>query len=85
MARLRMNDRGRLEITGGIDNSHAPDEVTSGEAIRIEVDGADELLPTRIEFAHAAGGGRYVSTDGYPLWDGMRAERAVRTKSGRLV
>ena len=74
MARLRMNDRGRWEIYGGIDRLKV-DEVTSGEVIHVEVEGHDGLEPTRIEFEQAAGGGRYVSMDGYPLWDGMRAER----------
>lgn len=77
MARLRWNDIGRWEIYGGIDA--APYEVTSGAVIYVEVDGHDELQPTRIEFAHdERGGGQYVSCDGYPLWDGMRAERDSR-------
>ena len=75
MARLRLNGNGRWEIHGGM-HPLTPDEVTSGEVICIEVEGHDALLPTRIEFAHGdGGGGRYVSVDDYPLWDGMRAER----------
>jgi hypothetical protein len=69
----RVNDSGRWEIYGGIDT--ARHEVRSGNVIFVEVEGHDELKPTRIEFAYDDGGGwRYVSVDGYPLWDGMRAE-----------
>ena len=85
MARLRMNANRRWEIYGGIDNSHAADEVTSGEVIYVEVDGHDALLPTRIEFAHDDKGGGYVSADDYPLWSGMRAERELRSPHLRLV
>ena len=69
MARMRVNANGRWEIYGGIDR------LKVGEVIHVEVEGHDGLEPTRIEFEQAACGGRYVSMDGYPLWDGMRAER----------
>jgi hypothetical protein len=48
-----------------------PVEITSGELVHIEVDGAAELQLTRIEYSHA--GRRYYSVDGYPLRHGMRA------------
>ena len=70
MARMKVNSLGRWEIYGGIDT--AKHEVTSGDVIFVEVEGHNELKPTRIEFAHDARA--YVSVDGYSLWDGMRAE-----------
>jgi hypothetical protein len=76
MTRMKLNASGRWEIYVGKMSKH---EVTSGDVIFVEVEGENELQPTRIEFAHdERGGGRYVSIDDYPLWDGMRAE--VRRK-----
>jgi hypothetical protein len=45
-----------------------PVEITSGDVIRVEVDG--ELRPTRV--VHVWGEG-YYSVDQYPLRDGLRA------------
>lgn len=74
MARIKMNAVGRWEIYGGMDRLRTV-ELTSGDVVYVEVAGIDALQPTRIEFVHnGKGGGRYVSVDDYPLWDGMRAE-----------
>ena len=75
MARLRLNASGRWEIYGGMCPLRT-DEVTSGDVIYVEVAGEDGLEPTRIEYDH--GRQSYVSVAGYPLWDGMRAERDAK-------
>jgi hypothetical protein len=46
-----------------------PVQNKSGELFRVEVDG--ELKLTRMEYAPRNG---YYSVDGYPLFDGLRAE-----------
>lgn len=74
MARMKMNAIGRWEIYGGMDRLQKV-ELNSGDVVHVEVEGIDELQPTRIEFVHTGkGGGCYASVDDYPLWDGMRAE-----------
>lgn len=75
MARLRLNASGRWEIYGGMHPLRV-DEVTSGEVIYVEVEGEDGLERTRIEYDH--GRQAYISVAGYPLWDGMRAERDAK-------
>ena len=49
--------------------------VHSGDVIRVEFDGAKELLPTRMEFRY--GQREYYSIDGYRLVDGLRAAVGV--------
>jgi hypothetical protein len=75
---LRLQPSGRWAVCRP---GRAPVEITSGELLRVEVDG--ELKLTRMEFRHFTGPmkgqtyrglpGEYYSIDGYWLRDGLRA------------
>jgi hypothetical protein len=47
-----------------------PEEITSGELFRVEVEGMEGLQLTRMEHAHPGG---YHAAEGFPLRDGLRA------------
>jgi hypothetical protein len=69
--KLRLQPSGRWAICR---RGRDPWEITSGEVIYVQVAGKIALQATRIEFAHRAQfEGEYVSMDGYPLKDGLRA------------
>ena len=67
---LRMQPSGRWAVCRP---GHRPVEITSGEALRVEVEGKPDLQLTRIEYQHFDRGGGYYSVDGCPLRDGLRA------------
>lgn len=71
IGKLEMQSSGRWAIR--IEGEEYPDEITSGDTIEIEVSGADSLLRTGVEFSHKRRA--YVSTEGYPLKDGLRVAR----------
>ena len=66
-------------------------EVMPGDVLHVEIKGQAELVATVIDWrAEGRGPGDYVSVDGFPLWEGMRARfdlpvtrsrSAVATKS----
>lgn len=66
---LKLLPSGRWAI---VCTGHAPDDITSGQVFRLEVDGKPGLQLTRME--HQQSGG-YYSVDGHELRDGLRAAR----------
>lgn len=72
---LIMQPSGRWAIAWPDQPDREPQEITSGDVLRVEVAGRQGLHATRMEFAHRekGGGGAYYSVDGYLLWEGMRA------------
>lgn len=68
---LMLTDTGRWAIVAKGRNAY---EITSGELFAVEVAGV--MRTTRMEFANDPvheQGGRYVSVDGFRLFEGMRA------------
>jgi hypothetical protein len=70
---LRMMASGRWAVC-----RRGQEPVASGELFRVEVDGASDLLVTRMESSivptrHGFWRAVYYSVDGYPLRDGLRA------------
>lgn len=65
---LMLLDSGRWAIAAK--DREQPYEITSGEVFAVEIEGTMRI--TRMEFAHGQNGGRYVSVDGFRLFEGMR-------------
>lgn len=65
--RLQKQPGGRWAI---VREGYSPDDITSGEVFRLEVDGKPGLQITRMEHRQPDG---YYSVDGYDLKDGLRA------------
>ena len=56
-------------------------EVLPGDVLHVEIKGQAELVATVIGWrAEDRGPGDYVSVDGYPLWEGMRARYELVTR-----
>ena len=66
---LMLLDSGRWAIAAK--DREQPYEITSSEVFVVEIEGRMRI--TRMEFAHGRNGGRYVSVDGFRLFEGMRA------------
>jgi hypothetical protein len=55
-------------------NSTSDAEITSGELLRVEVDGELKVTRMEVKYRHLPGGdGAYYSIDGYLLCDGLCA------------
>jgi hypothetical protein len=77
---LRLQPSGRWAVCRP---NEPPVEISTGDAFRVEVDGAVDLKLTRMEFWHFGGPlkgrefregpGEYYSVEGYELRDGLRA------------